>query len=80
MRDWNGLEIIGFEHDSQYEEDHGHIDQILRRGRVSGWWWSSQCTDGEPGSADLRDLREITREEFDRLFAERGYTGAVGAA
>lgn len=73
-RDWNGLAIIGYEHDSPYDEDHARIDQILARGRVHGWWWSSQCTDGEIGSADLGDLREISREEFDRLFAEGKYT------
>jgi hypothetical protein len=64
--------IYGYEDDSEYEEDHHSIDAAMKRGLVFGRWFSVNCLEGEPGTQPVTELREITKEEFDRA-SRRGW-------
>ena len=59
------VRIWGYESDSEFEADHTQVDLIMKRGRIFGYWFSRNCTDGEVGSHAQENLVEITEEEFD---------------
>jgi len=65
--------IYGFETDSEDERDHPHIDSAMKRGLIFGRWFSKMCIDGEWGNHRISELKDITREEFEKA-EERRFT------
>ena len=64
--------IYGYEDDSPYEEDHYHIDKLVSRGRIFGFWFSIACPNGEYGSNPLGSLIAISQKEFENA-KEKGW-------
>ena len=59
--------IYGYEDDSEIDEDHRTIDAAMKRGLIFGRWFSTICVEGEWGSQPIRELKDITREEFEAV-------------
>lgn len=59
------LVIYGYESDSEFNDDHGYIDECLWHGKVHGYWFSIKCVDGEWGSNPLARMTQISAEEFE---------------